>query len=121
MLHLKVSGLRNDEATVWVALYNAENKFLSFEDIFRAKKIKPLSGQYFVEMGFDDLPEGEYALTAFQDENENGKLDTNFWGIPVEKYGFYRAYRPIFSAPKFEDCAFYFDNTEDVQIEIILK
>ena len=33
------------------------------------------------------LPEGEYAISLFHDENENKELDTNFIGIPKEAFG----------------------------------
>jgi uncharacterized protein (DUF2141 family) len=35
-----------------------------------------------------DLPAGEYALSAFKDDNGNGKLDANPLGMPIEPYGF---------------------------------
>ena len=36
---------------------------------------------------FFDIPPGTYAVKLHIDENENGKLDTNFIGIPKEQYG----------------------------------
>jgi uncharacterized protein (DUF2141 family) len=48
-----------------------------------------------------DLPPGKYALSIYQDTNENGKLDMNFLGIPKEPVGFGNNYRP-FGKPKFE-------------------
>ena len=38
-------------------------------------------------MVFRDLPPGVYAVSVRHDENLNGKLDTNFLGIPKEGYG----------------------------------
>ncbi|MFP2924046.1 DUF2141 domain-containing protein [Pyxidicoccus sp. 3LG] len=35
-----------------------------------------------------DLAPGTYAVSLFHDANGNGKLDTNFIGIPKEGYGF---------------------------------
>jgi uncharacterized protein (DUF2141 family) len=34
------------------------------------------------------LPAGQYAVQVVHDENGNGKLDTNFMGIPSEGYGY---------------------------------
>ena len=34
-----------------------------------------------------NLPEGEYLISAYQDVNNNGKLDTGFFGIPKEPVG----------------------------------
>ena len=37
---------------------------------------------------FKNVPPGTYAVGVVHDENDNGKLDTNFLGIPKEGYGF---------------------------------
>jgi uncharacterized protein (DUF2141 family) len=34
------------------------------------------------------LPPGQYAVQVMHDENDNGKFDTNFVGLPIEGYGF---------------------------------
>jgi uncharacterized protein (DUF2141 family) len=34
------------------------------------------------------LPAGTYAVQVMHDENDNGKLDSKFMGIPTEGYGF---------------------------------
>ena len=49
---------------------------------------KVAAGQGEVKLQFKDLPPGNYAVQVMHDENENGQLDTNFLGIPVEGYGF---------------------------------
>jgi uncharacterized protein (DUF2141 family) len=37
---------------------------------------------------FEGIPSGTYALVVLHDENMNGKLDTNWLGVPKEGYGF---------------------------------
>lgn len=37
---------------------------------------------------FPQLPSGRYAVQVMHDANGNGKLDTNFVGMPTEGYGF---------------------------------
>lgn len=37
---------------------------------------------------FAQLPAGRYAVQVMHDANDNGKLDTNFVGMPTEAYGF---------------------------------
>jgi len=43
---------------------------------------------------FEDIPPGTYALVVIHDENMNGKLDTNWVGIPKEGYGFSNDVKP---------------------------
>ncbi len=55
---------------------------------------------------FDGLAPGSYAVRVMLDENDNGKLDTNFMGMPVEAYGISNdpkvMRRPTFDEAKFE-------------------
>jgi uncharacterized protein (DUF2141 family) len=55
---------------------------------------------------FNELPKGVYGISAFHDENKNGKLDTNFVGYPTEEYCASRNARNTFSAPSFSDAKF---------------
>jgi len=57
---------------------------------------------------FNELPNGVYGISAFHDENKNGKLDTNFVGYPTEEYCASRNARNTFSAPSFSDAKFKF-------------
>jgi len=54
---------------------------------------------------FLTLPSGTYAIKVFHDVNSNGKLDTNFMGIPNEPYGFGNDARGKFGPPSFEEAA----------------
>ena len=35
----------------------------------------------------DSLPQGNYSAYVYHDQNNNGKMDTNLFGIPTERYG----------------------------------
>lgn len=45
------------------------------------------------------IPPGRYGIVVIHDENENQRLDRNFFGIPKEGFGFANNPRIIFSAP----------------------
>lgn len=49
-----------------------------------------------------DLPAGKYVIQYFIDANKDGKLDTNFIGVPKEQYGFTRKYDAM-AKPAFKD------------------
>jgi uncharacterized protein (DUF2141 family) len=52
-----------------------------------------------------NVPKGTWAVLAYQDENQNDKLDRNLIGIPSENYGFSRDARGKFGPPDFSDAA----------------
>ena len=57
-------------------------------------KAKPVQAQQTAPSGdsahftFKGVPAGSYAVLLTHDENDNGTLDTNLVGMPVEGYGF---------------------------------
>lgn len=55
---------------------------------------------------FQRVPKGVYGASAFHDENSNGKLDTNFVGMPTEDYCASRNARGTFGPPSFDDAKF---------------
>ena len=50
------------------------------------KRIAERVGRGTYQRSFE-IPPGIYAIKLHIDENENGRLDTNFIGIPKEQYG----------------------------------
>ncbi len=55
---------------------------------------------------FKELPDGEYALSIYWDKNDNGKLDSNMVGIPVEPYAFSNNAAGAFGPPAWNDAKF---------------
>lgn len=55
---------------------------------------------------FADLPPGRYAVAAFHDADENGRLTLWPIGLPREPYGFSNDARRRFGPPGFDSAAF---------------
>ena len=55
---------------------------------------------------FKGVPKGVYGISAFHDQNNNSKLDTNFIGLPTEDYCASRDARGTFGPPSFGDAKF---------------
>jgi uncharacterized protein (DUF2141 family) len=55
---------------------------------------------------FKGVTKGVYGISAFHDQNNNGKLDTNFIGLPTEDYCASRDARSSFGPPRFGDAKF---------------
>ena len=53
-----------------------------------------------------NVPPGVYAAQAFQDANDNGILDRNWLGLPMEGMGFSNNAPMRFGPPSFDDAAF---------------
>jgi len=96
---------------VYVAVYNKEADFLRKDKIFISKTVE-INAKAVATVSFENIASGTYAIAAFLDENDNGKMDTNFFGIPKEKYGFSNNIRPMMRAATFKEAAFVVTNKE---------
>ncbi|MFZ6871522.1 DUF2141 domain-containing protein [Undibacterium sp. Di27W] len=83
-LTVEVTGLKSAKGKVMVAVYDKSENFL--KQPFKVAAVDAQADK--VKLLIAGLPAGDYALSVFQDENSNGKLDTNPIGMPVEPYGF---------------------------------
>ncbi|MFN3951037.1 MAG: DUF2141 domain-containing protein [Thermaurantimonas sp.] len=70
---------------------------------------------------YTDLSSGSYSVEAFHDQNNNGKLDTNPFGIPKEPYGFSNNVRGNFGPPDFELTLFQVSGMTTTKIRILLR
>jgi len=91
----------DDTGTIRVAICH-EDEFLKPSCAFHGE-IRSTAPR--VTVSFPNIPEGTYAVQAFQDRNANAKLDRSFIGIPKEPIGFSRNPTVRFGPPSFEECA----------------
>ena len=103
-MQVEITGLRNDEGHVLLALYRPQDGFSETKPTaFRKQTIPAHAGTLTVQL--DDLPIGTYAIALIHDENDNLKIDTGFFGIPTEGFCFSRGAMGLFGAPSFKDAA----------------
>ena len=118
-LRVSLSNIQQAKGSIYVALYDSEAAFLDTDKI-RDKKIVSVKSTGDLDISFPNLPAGAYAISCFHDVNGNGKLDTNFLGIPTEPYGFSNNARPKFRAPNWAETKFYLNNngvTQAIRLE----
>lgn len=101
--NLKIQNIKTTKGTIRIAFYKKGADFPNEGGITYAKESK-ISQTGEIEVKFNDIPLGEYAVAIFQDINGNKKIDKNFFGVPTEPYGFTRNFKPKLSAPVFSDC-----------------
>ena len=107
-LTLVVPGLASNEGKVIIALFDSAEGFEKEGAFVRSAFVEPENQR--AVWTFGDLPFGEYAVRLFHDENGNEKLDTNWMGIPKERYGFSNDARGKFGPPGYEAAKFRFDS-----------
>ncbi|NTU53373.1 MAG: DUF2141 domain-containing protein [Chlorobiaceae bacterium] len=107
---VRVNSLRSDAGDLSVALFNGAKGFPGKFERAVMKALVPASDAGHVVV-FDNVPFGTYAVAVRHDENANGKLDSNFLGMPKEGVGTSNNPRTRFGPPSFEDASFGFDQS----------
>jgi len=115
-LTVTVDGIVNPKGKIWVAVFDSIN-FLKQPAYYGMVNIE--EGQEEVTVVIDSVASGKYAVTLFQDENGNNKLDTGAYGIPTEKYGFSNNFRPTMGPPTFQDCMIEIEEDTEINITLI--
>ena len=104
-LVIELKGIRSSEGQVLGGIHQKfpDIKFPDAKGSIASFKARAREGTIIVV--FKDMPEGDYALTAFHDENNSGKIDRNALGIPTEGYAFSNDAMGFMGPPSFEDTA----------------
>jgi uncharacterized protein (DUF2141 family) len=114
-LKVTLRDVRSDDGAVMIGLYDDPVGFVAaIKDSTKNARLNEPTRRVGVSMRatagfqsivFTDLPPGRYAIIAFHDENDNGRLDENALGLPTEGYGFSNDARGLLSAPSFDAAA----------------
>lgn len=109
-----VQNIRTNQGTVYFTIYNSQKSFNN-QSAFASQKatVKFNSAEVF----FQNLPQNTYAIVCFHDANDNGMMDFDSIGKPLEDYGTSAKERP-FGPPMFDDAKFEVKD-KDVTFEII--
>ena len=107
VIHVDAVGLRNNKGKVFCALYSSADGFPKQSQKAIRRGTSSISEKK-ASCEFSGIEPGTYAVSVFHDENSNGKLDTNFLGIPREGVGASNEARGHMGPPKFDAAQFQF-------------
>jgi uncharacterized protein (DUF2141 family) len=83
-LTVQIGPIKVQQGQVLVGVFHSTDTFLKAP----LQKIVAKAEGASCTAVFKGLEPGDYAVSVHHDVNDNGKLDTNFLGIPSEPYGF---------------------------------
>ena len=121
-LEVKINNI-SKEGILHLAVYDSKETFESD----RGDKSGPQNGIVgglikLIEKGTFletiELPNGKYAIGLYIDSNENEKLDSNFFGMPTEQFGFSNNVLGRFGPPSFESASFEVKEYKKVTIDL---
>jgi uncharacterized protein (DUF2141 family) len=118
-IHVKVLNIRNSTGTVACPLFESPDgfpiEFLRYATNIMVIKIRDTQACW----DFLAIQPGTYALVVIHDENRNGKLGTDWMGVPAEGYGFSSDAKALLGPPSFSQASFLYDG-QDMEVTISL-
>ncbi len=116
-LTINLTGVRASTGVVKVALLDSQAAWDGQAAPVDATGAPPAGDS--ATFRFTDLKPGTYAVAISHDENDNGKLDSNIVGMPIEGYGFSNNPR-VMRKPTFEEARFEVGE-DDLAITVDLR
>ncbi len=113
-LEVSLSGLRSDHGLIRLCVWHGPSRFLDSKCAGDSIVVPATEAEVRVPL----MP-GDYAVSLIHDENGNGKLDKNLFGIPTEGVGFSQNPKLSFGPPTY--AASRFDVAGDTNETIKLK
>jgi uncharacterized protein (DUF2141 family) len=118
LIRVEIAGLRNDKGKVMCALFSSASDFPKHADKAVMRITAAIADRHAV-CEFAGVTPGTYAVSTVHDENSNGRLDTNFMGIPREGVGASNNAKGHFGPPKFDAASFRYPGGRlDLKINI---
>ena len=116
-LTLSITNIKIIKGVIRIGIYNEKKKFPKVQQEYRTYAFNV--NKYAEVFSINGLPRGEYAIAIYQDENTDGKCNTNFFGLPTEGYGFSKNYKPILTAPSFNECKIDLNLDKSISIKLL--
>lgn len=112
---VNVVGTRSAEGSVLAALYDSRKSSLS--DWRDAVAVRRTQAGDTAPITFQNVDAGTYAVVIVHDEDNDGQMDTNFIGLPVEGFG--ASNNPVFlGPPRFQSARFQVRGDKEVDVQV---
>lgn len=99
------TGLQSDAGMVRISLYKGPEGYPRDTKFAHRMMAASIQGG-LAQVVFEDLEPGEYAVSAFHDEDSDRKLGRSFIGIPVEGIAASNDAKNPVGPPKYKDARF---------------
>lgn len=113
-LTVYVQNIKSAEGKISVGVYNSSGTWLDKTCMGKVGEIE--DGRAIIV--FENVKNGEYAISLYHDKNDNDILDSGIFGIPKEPYACSNGAKGRFGPPKWKDAVFV---VNDKDLEHIIR
>ncbi len=114
-LTVLVEGASANKGQAIATLFSSKENYLKSPI---SEKIIAIDDAGRAQLTFKNLSAGTYAVGIVYDENGDGELNTGFFGIPSEPFGFSNNAKGRFGPPGFKKTSFSFPETDSISITL---
>ncbi len=115
-LTVKITNIGAVKGEIEIGFYNNPDTFPDEGGQYKKMRVKVTSKVMKITV---ELPKGIWAVAVYHDENNDKKINKNFFGIPKERYGFSNNVKPVLSAPSFNKAKFKLYRDKTITINLI--
>ncbi len=115
-LTVTLESLRAPKGKIVLCLWNTPSKFPDCDAGQPVQRITIEAADAGKPVVFKDVPAGTIALSAFHDENGNGKFDTNFIGLPLEGTAASNNAKPRMGPPSYKAASIRFTSSTAIRL-----
>ncbi len=120
-LKVKVSPARSNSGHLFYSLYGAEGDYNEEKNPVREESVWEASTDS-TEWRISGLEPGEYSLTIFHDENDDGKHNKGWFGRPKEMFAISNITETLWNRPRWETIKFVLEEgQQEVEVDMLLK
>ncbi|MDO6685761.1 MULTISPECIES: DUF2141 domain-containing protein [unclassified Agarivorans] len=101
-VHIDILGIKAGKGQIVVSVWDSEDNYLKTPFLIKTIAASNIRNKQLRFTFSSSLP-AECAISVYYDENANGKLDTNWLGIPREAVGISNNVKGRFGPPKYND------------------
>lgn len=117
-LKVTITGFEGSDGQLLVSVFLGPEGFPGEHDQAHDNKKLTIEADPMV-LVFEDVPAGPVAISAFHDKDADFVLDSDFLGIPSERWGVSRDARSTFGPPDYADS--YLDLPPGGHLDVAIK
>ncbi len=115
LLTVKVTEIKRSECMIRIGMFSSEESWLAHS--FMSKKARISNDRS--TLIFEDVPFGEFGISLYHDENNNGKMDIRFSFLPKENYSCSNQVKGSFDSLNWVDAKFQLNKSnQEIPIKL---
>ena len=119
-IDVQITNIRNTNGQLYLAIFADPAGFKAEKPcwVMKCSKKNIVNGEFHIQIPFKS---GKFGLSVLDDEDQTGKMEYGFLGIPKKGFGFSDYYLKGLTKPVFDDFKFNIQKNETKKLFVKMK